>query len=666
MYNAPAAQASFQQQQPYQNGYAQPHYPAVAGYAQPPYQPAPTPVAYGAQPYQQPYAAPPQNGPPLKKQKGNPVITRYPPPPGYKQQPTYTAAPYTAPTYPTHQAPQPAYPQQGYQGYQAPPTTGYPPAATYPTQPVYDPSQAYQQPPYQPHQPPQPAQSYAVAAPVQPYAVPASAYPPQEHSGYYDVNGAYVAAPSAHSTPYMDASAYPPPISEDGYAASHTRQSSLDFGLDFDFEGEAGVPAEEVVPELSLGLIIWHPAIPTSKPLPSVFDDVEPTWTESVKATEDAHISVTSEFFPDDMSVDIRLSVRDTDEWEKVKDDLIFVEFGKTAVTVPVRTVIANRDRPDPVTDQLEPVTQDNVTALVSHPEALMQQAVAGAYEDQSDGDQAMDMSDDEDEPAKPVLQPVIQPLAHPLPRPVAHAAPPVKQVTILDTLEQALGPKSPRKNDRQSSRASARYSRSRSPEKRSRQGSQQPKAKPAPLPKDSAQENILAALGVEGSPKMVYPTPPPALGLPVPPTNRYVQFSGGITFYDLTYGSKKITPPGAFGPAGQRFAYGPQFPPPPPPRESRSPSFDPWRAHDPASPKSTTSQHTAVGSDFHPDDVMVDLDATPKAQAPVAPEKSGSGRKRTYEEVAAAEGRRRQDDDTPRAHRMRRSRQDVYSRYRR
>ncbi|KAG9926696.1 hypothetical protein KCV02_g9276, partial [Aureobasidium melanogenum] len=156
--------------------------------------------------------------------------------------------------------------------------------------------------------------------------------------------------------------------------------------------------------------------------------------------------------------------------------------------------------------------------------------------------------------------------------------------------------------------------------------------------------------LGVEGSPKMVYPTPPPALGLPVPPGNR-----------------KKITPPGGFAPPNGRFAYGPQFPPPPPPRESRSPSFDPWRAHDPASPKSTTSQHTAAGSDFHGDDVMVDLDATPKAKVPVAAEKSGSGRKRTYEEVAAAEGgRRRQDDDTPRARRMRQSRQDVYSRYRR
>ena len=413
------------------------------------------------------------------------------------------------------------------------------------------------------------------------------------------------------------------------------------------------------MPELSLGLITWHPAIPTSKPLPSVFDEADPKWTESAKATEDAHISVTSEFFPDDMSVDIRLSVRDTDEWQKVKDDLIFVEFGKTAATVPLLTVIANRDRPDPVTEQLEPVIQHSASIpAVTHP-LPVQQSIAGAEDDQSDGDQAMDMSDDEDEPVKPAVQPTIQPLAHPLPRPITQSAPVAKQVTILDSLELALGPKSPRKNDRQPSRSSMRQSRSRSPEKRSRQGSQQPKAKPAPLPKDSAQENILAALGVEGSPKMVYPTPPPALGLPVPPGNRYAQQTQLEDILDLTHHSQRITPPGGFAPTNQRFAYGPQFPPPPPPRESRSPSFDPWRAHDPASPKSTTSQHTAAGSDFHGDDV--DMDATPKAKPPAAPEKTGSGRKRTYEEVAAAEGRRRQDDDTPRARRMRQSRQDVY-----
>jgi hypothetical protein len=595
----------------------------------------------------------------LKKQKGNPVITRYPPPPGYKQQPTYVAAPYTAPAYPAHPPQsQPAHPQSAYQGYQPPTSTAYPPAATYSTQPVYDPNQAYQQPPYQP---PQPAQPYAVTAPAPSYSVPAPAYPPQEYTGYYDANGAYVAPPSANPTPYIDASAYPPPISEDGHATSHTRTSSLDFGLDFDLGSEAGVPAEEVVPELSLGIITWHPAIPTSKPLPSVYDEVEPKWTESAKATEGTHISVTSEFFPDDMSVDIRLSVRDTDEWQKVKDDLIFVEFGKTAATVPLLTVIANRDRPDPVIEQVEPAMQHiGSVSEVAHPSPV-QQSVAGAEDDQSDGDQAMDMSDDEDEPVKPVIQPVIKPLAHPLPRPVAQPAPQVKQVTILDTLELALGPKSPRKDDRQPPRASMRYSRSRSPEKRSRQGSQQPKAKPAVLPKDSAQENILAALGVEGSPKMVYPTPPPALGLPVPPGNRYAPQIKLEDAPNLTYHSKRNTPPGGFAPTTQRFAYGPQFPPPPPPRESRSPSFDPWRAHDPASPKSTTSQHTATGSDFHGDEVMVDMDATPKAKAPAAPEKSGSGRKRTYEEVAAAEGRRRQDDDTPRARRMRQSRQDVY-----
>lgn len=48
---------------------------------------------------------------------------------------------------------------------------------------------------------------------------------------------------------------YPAPVSEDGYAVSHTRQSSLDFGLDFDFESEVGIASEEIVPELSLGLI---------------------------------------------------------------------------------------------------------------------------------------------------------------------------------------------------------------------------------------------------------------------------------------------------------------------------------------------------------------------------------------------------------------------------
>jgi hypothetical protein len=580
-------------------------------------------------------------------------------PHGHRQQQSYAAPSYAAPAYTTNPPPQP---QSAYQGYQPPPTVAYPPSAAYSSQLVYDPNQTYQQPSYQP---PHPAQ--AVPASAQSYAASSlvSTYPPQDQIGYYDTNGVYIAysVPLAHPTAYLDANGYPAPVSEDGYAASHTRQSSLDFGLDFDLEAEAGVPAEEVVPELSLGLVTWHPAVPTSKPLPSIFEEADPAWTESVKVVEGSHISATSEFFPDDMSVDIRLSVRDTDEWQKVKDDLIFVEFAKTAATVPLLTVIANRDRPDPVRAQPEPVTKIDFIMPCSRVDSQVQQSSAGADEDQSDGDQAMDMSDDEDEPVKPVMRPVLQPLHQPLPRPVIQAAPPMKQVCILDSLEQALGPKSPRKNERQSSRASVRYSRSRSPEKRSRQGSQQPKAKPAPQPKDSAQENILAALGVEGSPKMVYPTPPPALGLPLPPGNRYVYQSDSERQRFLTTCSKRNTPPGGFGVAAQGFHYGPQFPPPPPPRESRSPSYDPWRAHDPTSPKSTTSQHTVAGSDFHSDDmIMADLDATPKAKVPVALEKQGSGRKRAFEEVATAEGRRRQDDDdTPRARRMRQSRQDVY-----
>ena len=231
------------------------------------------------------------------------------------------------------------------------------------------------------------------------------------------------------------------------------------------------------------------------------------------------------------MSVDIRTSVRDTEEWQKVKDDLIFVEFGKTSAEVPLATVIANRARPDPDVEQLEPVPQHD-SAGSDQP----QQAGASEDDAESDGDQAMDMSDDEDEPAptKPI-KPITK---HAIPvHQTSEIAPlpPLRQVTILDSLERALGPKSPRKGDRQSSRASARHSRSRSPEKRSRQGSQQPKAKPSTLPKDVNQENILAQLGVEGSPKMVYPTPPPALGLPAPPGNRCVHVTVINKCYGLT-----------------------------------------------------------------------------------------------------------------------------------
>lgn len=60
MYSAPTGQAPFAQH--YQNGHAAPQYPPTTGYTQPGFAPASAPVAYAPQPYQQPYAAPQQNG----------------------------------------------------------------------------------------------------------------------------------------------------------------------------------------------------------------------------------------------------------------------------------------------------------------------------------------------------------------------------------------------------------------------------------------------------------------------------------------------------------------------------------------------------------------------------------------------------------------------------
>lgn len=374
-----------------------------------------------------------------------------------------------------------------------------------------------------------------------------------------------------------------------------------------------------------------------------------------------------------------------------MKNDLIFVEFVETCEIVPLLSVIQNRIRPALLQVKTEIETSDgDVTPAnfndlriqprqpsqptLSKQTAIETQKNSNGYD--SDGDQAMEMSEDEDaEPVKAVQKPSVKFEA----KKTFKLQPTIKQefpdrpVTVLDSLEKAMIPgdhkliKPPRPPQ------SVRYSRSRSPEKmdRSRQGSQQPRQKPVPHPRDPTQESILAALGVEGSPTYVYPTPPPALGPPLSP-DRYANSSNHDGVMLIRYSARspdRFGQPlnGMYHPLPMSLPYGPSFPPPPPPpREMRSPSYDPWRAHEERegnyrrdrSP-STTSQRTAAGSDFHPDGHF-DLDATPRAKPPPPPpsqDHSGgpdSGRKRTYDRMAEAENdkRRRQTDDTPRARR--------------
>ena len=374
------------------------------------------------------------------------------------------------------------------------------------------------------------------------YAAPAVvpvAHPSPSQSGYYDVSGSWQPSQPPYTDPtsqlaastYAASSFVAAAQSEHGH--DQPRQPSPEYGdLDLDFDGEPISITDEIDPELSLGLIIWHPAVQRNRPLPATFKEAELEALAQAMPTNDEDESV-SEYFVDNKKHEVELSIRQTAEWEAVKNDLIFVEFVETCDIVPLLTIIENRNRPNVSSEPVEPAeelsTQTSSIGLLPQISQLNPEIETVTDAEDTDGDQAMDISDDDEQPQSPRPAPRLN-------RQVGLKmgdVPNLKQeftttkgiprcsTKVLDSLERALGPSDTIRNSKLSRPpSSARFSRSRSPEKmnRGRQGSQQPRAKPAPHPRDAAQESVLAALGVEGSPKMVYPTPPPALGPPVSP----------------------------------------------------------------------------------------------------------------------------------------------------
>lgn len=456
----------------------------------------------------------------------------------------------------------------------------------------------------------------------------------------------------------------------------------------------AEVPEEAIQPELSLGVIVWHPAAPRQRPLPSVYAEAELEALAPTALTKKEEECI-SRYFTSDKVHEVELSVKQTDEWEQVKDDLIFVEFAPSCEVVPIHQVIANRDRPDigdeyseqdgqaaryasvePTTEiQREPSVQPaggrqdtSIRRIQASRERSMH---ANEAAEQTDDDQEMDMSMDEDSRAPSRAQsraPSRAPSAAP-----AHVQ------GLFDGLEQALDASNyPAGSRRQSvagnaqgmGRSRSRHG-SRPPSRqgsrpRGRQSSQAPQGKPIiPPPKDNTQENILASLGVEGSPRMVYATPGPAYGPSITngqqsgTNSRYV----GTTpcFHDsitnaVSHGSVGAMTPNNYNDRPntyQPIQYGPNslVPPPPPPQHARSPSYDPWQVLDAGrsngrggdSPRSNASRGTATGSDFAP--IMEeDNEATPKAKPTL---------KRPFEDSESdVDKTKRHDDETPKARR--------------
>jgi hypothetical protein len=119
---------------------------------------------------------------------------------------------------------------------------------------------------------------------------------------------------------------------------------------DFDFEGAIWPKSNEPVdPNLSLGVIIWHPAKQMTRALPSTFVEAEEQALRPAPEGLENGESV-SMYFTAENSHEAFLDVRQTDDWEMIRDDPIFVVFTDQDMRenlVSLEDCIAQRDRPD-------------------------------------------------------------------------------------------------------------------------------------------------------------------------------------------------------------------------------------------------------------------------------------------------------------------------------
>jgi hypothetical protein len=350
------------------------------------------------------------------KKKGNPIITKYPPPPGYRgpaqPQGPFGAAQHTAPyqQYAPTQQPYPqappastAYPNQSYQappnphGY--PQQYGLPPVQTHPQPPgypqaPYHAAQGYQWPNQQPSQPPgyPNGQGYAPSqGTYQGYPTPITpashgqqpwasvSWPQSSVAGPYPSAGPVntYGAPPVNTQPVPGSygmptptSAHPatsqstpisaqPPSATSEYASREQELLNLAlYDWDFDFEGAIWPKANEPVdPNLSLGQIVWHPAEQVTRALPSSAIEAQKQADDPAAKKLDNAESV-SIYFTADNSHEAFLDIRQTDDWEKIKDDPVFVVFtdDMMASLIPIEECIALRDRPD---EPVEESSQD-------------------------------------------------------------------------------------------------------------------------------------------------------------------------------------------------------------------------------------------------------------------------------------------------------------------
>jgi len=417
------------------------------------------------------------------------------------------------------------------------------------------------------------------------------------------------------------------PRSRSRGSLSHARRFSDDLHLDDDdyFAKED----EEINPALSLGEIIWRPAVPVNKAMPAA-------WKQADKYFKDLPVSLAKDGRDESRSCYATTEENAMKEcgpakmcksWPKMKDDPIFADLTAKGKMITRDQVHANRSRS--AVPEVEDVDAEegeiagapqydfstaadredgigsspppHYAAFYSHamppPPALLNPADVPmqGIEDR------VGKSPPPCPPPPPPLPQLDDDLIDSAIRSATASLAVKKETTVLrrPSIPQ-LNPESipdlslPSRPPRGLKRS---RSRSTSPERKVPKISHLPQ-KPPEWVKDEAQEDILAMLGVSGAPKPVFQTPGPAYT--APPEG---------------YRANSHTPvPGA-------FPFPPPPPPPPPPPVVKleviaedEDDGNPWNTglDRAATPNSVASQHTMVGSDFN--GMVEDNEVTPKA----------------------------------------------------
>ena len=161
-----------------------------------------------------------------------------------------------------------------------------------------------------------------------------------------------------------------------------------------------------------------------------------------------------SKYFAGENAEEALLNVRQTSEWPRVRHDLIFVEFPRSYDLIPMSEVKTARDRPD--------IEED-----------------AGSAMDIEEGEEAESFNQEPIQRGK-------------------------EGWNVMDNLELALSSSDDSTGNKSVLEATTLTTPAAGP-------SDQSQFQPLQPVRDTAQEDILAQLGVSGSPKPVYPTPGPA-----------------------------------------------------------------------------------------------------------------------------------------------------------